>query len=241
MFTIRGRSSHSSLLCSFLYRESLRNDRAGKCRLTVRPSYRQDPQHYEFFDSDAILPNLTGDPKSFTLLNVTQSTPQKLFEWEPGRRHAPQDIAWPPQGVKLSFFYSPPSTPALHFEPAGRWQPKNGGGSGTVPAPVWQHFAVHPAAAATRYYWLEVTHTFSPYQPMISEVRFKQAGGSWLNNSAASARAVVVGASGSSGGASPWWAMDGNVTTAWDSAMAPSPVRRNRPHNFSSEEPALGP
>ena len=55
--------------------------------------------------------------------------------------------------------------PAVSFKPAGRWQPKNGGGSSTAPAPAWQHFTVQPLAVATRFYWLEVTHTFSPYQP----------------------------------------------------------------------------
>ena len=71
----------------------------------------QDPAHYEFYDSDTIQPSLKANPKSFRLLNVTQSTPAKLFDWEPGRRHAPKDISWPPKGVKLSFFYSWVSQP----------------------------------------------------------------------------------------------------------------------------------
>lgn len=196
-------------------------------RFDVGGCLGQDSQHYEFFNRDTILPALKADPKSFRLLNITQSTPAPLFDWEPGRRHAPRDIAWPPKGVKLSFFYSSPLMPAVRFEPAGRWQPKNGGGSGTAPAPTWQQFEVQPIAVATRFYYLEMTHTFSPYQPIVNEVRFKLAGGPWLNNSAAFGRATVVSASGSSGGAQSWWAMDGNTTTAWDSAMAPSPPSSN--------------
>ena len=99
----------------------------------------QDPAHYEFYDSDTILPSLKANPKSFRLLNVTQSTPAKLFDWEPGRRHAPKDISWPPKGVKLSFFYSWVSQPlrfrlTLCTRAAPRRSPKPGGAD-EKPAP----------------------------------------------------------------------------------------------------------
>ena len=64
--------------------------------------------HFEFFDADALLPNLTANASAFQYANHSTSPPTKLFEWTPGVRGAPTDIAWPPKGLHLAVRFVPP-------------------------------------------------------------------------------------------------------------------------------------
>ena len=67
------------------------------------------PSHFEFWNPDIYGGMLATNPQAFKLKNVTQSLPQKPFEWEPGHRNSPKNIAWPPKGVTLSFYYEHPA------------------------------------------------------------------------------------------------------------------------------------
>ena len=85
-----------------------------------------------------------------------------------------------------------------------------------------QQFAVANPASA-RVYVLEVSSTYTQYQVVLAELRFKVAG-AWLTNHGTAQRNLVAATSGSvqgagvAGGGAGWEAMDGDNTTAWDSA-----------------------
>lgn len=72
----------------------------------------QPSGHFEFFDADVLLPNLTANASAFQYTNHTTSHPVELFPWKPGARGAPTDIAWPPHGLHLAVNYVAP--PAAH-------------------------------------------------------------------------------------------------------------------------------
>ena len=70
---------------------------------------------------------MTPDPGAFRLTNVTQTTPEKPYNWTPGHRNAPTTSVWPPKGVQLVFSYAsqrksqlPPPAPPYYPFPRGK-------------------------------------------------------------------------------------------------------------------------
>ena len=56
---------------------------------------------------------MTSNLTAFQFHNFSTSAPSKLFEWKPGTRHTPTDLAWPPTGVHLQLeFVRPAGAPA---------------------------------------------------------------------------------------------------------------------------------
>lgn len=66
-------------------------------------------EHHEFWTPDVYLPLLIADSKAFQFKSFTTTLPEKAFEWEPGRRHSPTDMAWPPKGLRLDVNFVPPA------------------------------------------------------------------------------------------------------------------------------------
>jgi hypothetical protein len=73
----------------------------------------QDTSHYEFFDPSHWLANLTANPAALQYKNYTLGDPEKLFEWTPGARASPKNIAWPPRGKHLQVNFVAPSATSL--------------------------------------------------------------------------------------------------------------------------------
>ena len=67
------------------------------------------------FTDPSTLAQLQPDPSAFTYHSHAVGVPAAPFEWTPGTRHAPSDVAWPPRGVTLNVTFVPPaSAPASH-------------------------------------------------------------------------------------------------------------------------------
>ena len=71
--------------------------------------------HFEMFDADLRLPNLTANASSFQLRNYSTAPPATLFKWAPGRHGAPTNIAWPPKGLHLAVDFVPPAGAPAEF------------------------------------------------------------------------------------------------------------------------------
>lgn len=52
----------------------------------------------------------SSDVDAFQFSNYTTSPPAALFHWVPGLRHSPFSSSWPPNGLKLSISFVPPSS-----------------------------------------------------------------------------------------------------------------------------------
>ena len=72
----------------------------------------QPPLTMEFWTPDDWKANLTANASAFQFRNFSKSTPTALFPWEPGTRHTPTDISWPPTGVHLTLEFGPPQSAA---------------------------------------------------------------------------------------------------------------------------------
>lgn len=75
------------------------------------------PSHFEFWNPDVYGSMLATNPLAFKLKNIRQSVPQKPFEWKPGHRNSPKNIAWPPKGATVSFYYVPPAITTRYAPP----------------------------------------------------------------------------------------------------------------------------
>ena len=69
----------------------------------------QPDGHFEMFDADVMLPNMSADATAFQLRNFSTANPSALYEWTPGRFGAPADIPWPPKGLHLAVDFVPPA------------------------------------------------------------------------------------------------------------------------------------
>jgi len=73
----------------------------------------QPDGHNEFFTPETYAHALALGNRSLVFVNATQEPPAPLFDWTPGTRHSPRDVAWPPRGVHLiATFVPPPTAPA---------------------------------------------------------------------------------------------------------------------------------
>jgi hypothetical protein len=54
--------------------------------------------------------SFSSDPTTFQYAGYNCSAPTAPFHWEPGLRHSPLTSPWPPQGLRLSVFFLPPSS-----------------------------------------------------------------------------------------------------------------------------------
>ena len=69
----------------------------------------QPTGHFEFFDADLLLSNLTANASAFRYRNHSTSAPAAPFPWTP-RHGAPTTIAWPPHSLHLAIDFVPPTT-----------------------------------------------------------------------------------------------------------------------------------
>jgi len=67
--------------------------------------------HHSFLNRSSI--NTTILPKSFQFSGYELQKPVAPFHWEPGLRHAPADVSWPPEGLTLVVTFTPPVEVAL--------------------------------------------------------------------------------------------------------------------------------
>lgn len=62
----------------------------------------------------------TVNPNAFHFSAYTNSSPETPFHWEPGLRHAPSDVNWPPKGLTLNVKFVGPKanmpTVYVHYE-----------------------------------------------------------------------------------------------------------------------------
>jgi hypothetical protein len=55
--------------------------------------------HFEFWNPDVYLKNLSSDASAFQYISHTLAPPDEPFKWRPGTRHSPPTVAWPPAGT----------------------------------------------------------------------------------------------------------------------------------------------
>lgn len=53
-------------------------------------------------------PMLNVLPYSFQYVGYTKGSPKAPYHWEPGLRHSPSDVKWPPEGLTLMLNFKPP-------------------------------------------------------------------------------------------------------------------------------------
>ncbi len=53
---------------------------------------------------------LSVNPNAYHYVSYTTSQPTAPFHWEPGLRHAPTDVNWPPKGLTLNVKFASPNT-----------------------------------------------------------------------------------------------------------------------------------
>lgn len=67
--------------------------------------------HHSFLDRSNF--NATILPNSFQFDGYLTLKPDTPFHWEPGLRHAPTDVKWPPEGLTLGIAFKPPPEVAV--------------------------------------------------------------------------------------------------------------------------------
>ena len=73
----------------------------------------QPAGHTEFFTPETQAAGLRAANDTLLLDQFSQSLPSADFDWRPGTRHSPSDLAWPPTGIHLAVsFRLPASAPA---------------------------------------------------------------------------------------------------------------------------------
>lgn len=81
----------------------------GNCSADACPS----AAHLGIWTDKGTLSGMVRNDSAFTYVSHSTGTPQPQFEWIPGTRHAPTDVAWPAKGVTLSVTFSAPATAAV--------------------------------------------------------------------------------------------------------------------------------
>ena len=73
------------------------------------------PDHFEFWNPEVYLGNLSADANAFQYISHAVSPPVEPFKWKPGTRYSPPTVVWPPAGIHLSVNFGPPaSAPPEH-------------------------------------------------------------------------------------------------------------------------------
>lgn len=158
---------------------------------------------------------LLADPTSFRFSHHVVSVPDAAFPWTPGTRHSPTQVAWPPKGVRFEAVFNQPATPPVVAVASSPLTGKSG--------VTTQYLALEQPLTARRWR-LQVNTTFSQYQAVLAEVQFCQSPSRCMRNNGTAAQSTVTASSGwqadSPRGGAPWNAVDGDVSTCWDSVAS---------------------
>jgi len=105
----------------------------------------QPTGHAEFFTPEVYGPQLSAADDTLLLENISHAAPAALFDWQPGRRRAPSDVAWPPTGVHVTVNFRVPDAPRFAKLRAAR---------------VSVHYEMYDGMPVLRK-WVEVSHAGS--------------------------------------------------------------------------------
>ena len=79
---------------------------AGNCSADACPS----AAHLGVWTDKGTLGKMVRNESAFNYVSHSTGTPKPQFEWAPGTRHAPTNVAWPAKGVTLSVTFAAPAT-----------------------------------------------------------------------------------------------------------------------------------
>ena len=65
-------------------------------------------EKHDYLNRSAL--GLQVDPDAFYFVDFSIGVPEAPFHWEPGLRHSPSDVNWPPKGLTLRAKFRPPNT-----------------------------------------------------------------------------------------------------------------------------------
>ena len=61
--------------------------------------------------------NLSVNPNAFHFVSYKTTNPEAPFHWEPGLRHSPSDVNWPPKGLTLNVKFKSPNSSSTTNSP----------------------------------------------------------------------------------------------------------------------------